>query len=83
MRVFMFPGQGSQQRGMGRESFDRVKQFTSIEQEIDEVLGFSVRTLCLENPANQLSQTQFTQPALYVTNALHYFAKVDQSGPPD
>ena len=78
MKAFMFPGQGSQRRGMGQELFDSVEQFTSIERQIDAILGYSVRTLCLENPENRLSQTQYTQPALYIVNALHYFAKIEK-----
>ena len=78
VKAFMFPGQGSQRRGMGQELFDSVEQFTSIERQIDAILGYSVRTLCLENPQNRLSQTQYTQPALYIVNALHYFAKIEK-----
>jgi malonyl CoA-acyl carrier protein transacylase len=73
MHVFVFPGQGSQRRGMGSDLFDNVPEFTSAEKEIDELLGYSVRKLCLEDQDSQLSQTQYTQPCLYVVNALHYY----------
>jgi malonyl CoA-acyl carrier protein transacylase len=76
MQVFVFPGQGSQRRGMGKDLFDKVPEFTGVEQEIDGILGYSVRQLCLEGPDNQLSQTQYTQPCLYIANALHYYSNV-------
>lgn len=74
MLAFIFPGQGSQKAGMGSGLFDTVKEFRAVEREVDDLLGYSIRKLCLENPENALRQTQFTQPALYVVNALHYYA---------
>jgi trans-AT polyketide synthase/acyltransferase/oxidoreductase domain-containing protein/rhizoxin biosynthesis acyltransferase len=76
MELFMFPGQGSQHRGMGGALFDEVAEFKALEPQIDELLGYSVRRLCLEDPDNQLGQTQYTQPALYVVNALHWFKEM-------
>jgi malonyl CoA-acyl carrier protein transacylase len=73
MHVIVFPGQGSQKRGMGQDLFDEIPQFVSAEREVDELLGYSVRKLCLEDANKQLSQTQYTQPCLYVVNALHYY----------
>jgi malonyl CoA-acyl carrier protein transacylase len=82
MTVFMFPGQGSQKRGMGQGLFDEVKEFTSIESQIDELLGYSLRQLCLEDTQSQLKETQYTQPCLFVVNALHgYKALADGAKP--
>ena len=83
MNVFVFPGQGSQRRGMGQDLFDQIPEFASIEREIDELLGYSVRTLCLEDANKQLTQTQYTQPCLYVVNALHYYKERAERGQPD
>jgi len=77
MKVFMFPGQGSQSRGMGGVLFD---QFPDLTAQADGILGYSVKELCLEDPRNELGQTQFTQPALFVVNALSFFKKVADSG---
>lgn len=82
MEAFIFPGQGSQRRGMGKELFDSVEEFAAIEDVIDSILGYSIRDLCLNDRDNRLKETQFTQPALYVVNALHYFSKARQAGYP-
>lgn len=68
-RALIFPGQGSQAKGMGAALFDAFADLTAI---ADETLGYSIRRLCVEDPDKQLGQTQFTQPALYVVNALTY-----------
>ena len=78
MIVLMFPGQGSQIRGMGRGLFDEVLEYAAFEKDVDVILGYSLRRLCLEDPDNRLKETQFTQPGLYVVNALHYFKAVSQ-----
>jgi trans-AT polyketide synthase/acyltransferase/oxidoreductase domain-containing protein len=75
--VYLFPGQGSQRRGMGRELFDKFPQ--QIES-ADWILGWSLRDLCLEDRDQRLRQTQFTQPALYVVSALTYLQAVEERG---
>ncbi len=67
--IFLFPGQGSQQKGMGAGLFE---EFPEITQAADDTLGYSIRALCLEDPRSQLTQTNYTQPALYVVNALSF-----------
>jgi malonyl CoA-acyl carrier protein transacylase len=73
MIAFLFPGQGSQRRGMGQGLFDEVREYSAVEKDVDRILGYSLRKLCLEDPGNRLKETQFTQPSLYVVNALHYY----------
>jgi malonyl CoA-acyl carrier protein transacylase len=80
MKTYMFPGQGSQARGMGGELFDAFPELTA---QADAVLGYSIRELCLEDPRKELNKTQFTQPALFVVNALSYCKRVEDSGAPD
>ncbi|CAM2069326.1 [Acyl-carrier-protein] S-malonyltransferase [Sulfidibacter corallicola] len=74
----LFPGQGSQERGMGAKWFDA---FPALLEKADEVLGWSVRKLCLEDPQDRLGQTRFTQPALYVVNALSWYGSRREGGP--
>ncbi|WP_438018411.1 ACP S-malonyltransferase [Sorangium sp. So ce315] len=81
--AFMFPGQGSQKRGMGAGLFDSVPQYRAVEKEVDALLGYSLRTLCLEDPENVLGHSQFTQPALYMVNALHYYQLLAEGMRPD
>src|SRR5258708_4248747 len=82
MIAFVFPGQGSQKRGMGQGLFDEVREYVTVEQHVDSILGYSMRKLCLEDPDNRLKETQFTQPSLYVVNALHYYKAVSQGTRP-
>jgi malonyl CoA-acyl carrier protein transacylase len=78
MDTFIFPGQGSQKVGMGAGLFDEVAEFREAEAAIDQLLGYSIRELCLQDPEKKLQQTQYTQPALYVVNALHYYKALAQ-----
>lgn len=80
MSVIIFPGQGAQYKGMGAELF---QQFPELVATADNILGYSIETLCLENPDNCLAQTEYTQPALYTVNALHYFSHLDNANQPE
>ncbi|NQZ12810.1 MAG: ACP S-malonyltransferase [Algicola sp.] len=80
--VFVFPGQGSQRQGMGRELFDRVPEYLAIESQVDDLLGYSLRRLCLQGPKAQLNHTRYTQPCLYTVNALYYFDALSQNKQP-
>ncbi|WP_221892359.1 ACP S-malonyltransferase [Teredinibacter haidensis] len=81
MKTFIFPGQGSQVKGMGGGLFD---EFSELTQQADEILGYSIKELCLENPKRKLNKTQYTQPALYVVNALSFYKKLkDTNVKPD
>jgi len=62
--------------------FDEVREYAAAEQEVDAILGYSMRMLCLEDAGNRLKQTQFTQPSLYVVNALHYYKAVSEGSRP-
>ncbi|MEU0679108.1 MULTISPECIES: ACP S-malonyltransferase [Streptomyces] len=76
-RIFMFPGQGAQRVGMGRELFDR---FPALEEQASDVLGYSLRTLCLEDPDGRLGDTRYTQPAMFAVNALALRAHLEDTG---
>lgn len=70
MKTYMFPGQGSQFVGMGNGLFER---YGELVEQADDILGYSIKKLCLEDSENSLHKTAFTQPALFVVNALSYF----------
>ncbi|MDC0708548.1 ACP S-malonyltransferase [Stigmatella sp. ncwal1] len=75
--IYVFPGQGSQTIGMGKELFPRYKHLL---RQADALLGYSVAELCLSGPQERLSDTRYTQPALYVVNALSYLEEVRRTG---
>lgn len=64
MIALMFPGQGSQAVGMGRDLFETYEAAHSTFDAASSVLGYDVAGLCFDGPADRLSQTEFTQPAL-------------------
>jgi malonyl CoA-acyl carrier protein transacylase len=74
----LFPGQGSQSKGMGAPLFDRFPDWTAA---ADEILGYSIRQLCLDDPRDELGQTRFTQPALFVVNAMTFRARREDGKP--
>ncbi|WP_328877590.1 ACP S-malonyltransferase [Streptomyces sp. NBC_00299] len=79
MKVYGFPGQGSQQRGMGKELFARHPRETAI---ADRVLGYSIEELCVHDPERRLGRTEYTQPALYVVSVLTYLDRLAEDPEP-
>jgi trans-AT polyketide synthase/acyltransferase/oxidoreductase domain-containing protein len=77
MITYVFPGQGVQKKGMGAEVFNEFPELTAI---ADQVLGYSIENICLEDPEGKLSLTQYTQPAIFIVNAFMYLKKCKESG---
>lgn len=67
--ALLFPGQGSQQAGMGKALAEAYPAAKALFDEADSVLGRSLSRLCFEGPEEELQRTENTQPALYVTSA--------------
>jgi len=70
--AFVFPGQGSQYAGMGKDVAEKYPAARRVFDDIDAALGFSISQLCFEGPDDQLKLTENTQPAiLAVSSAIH------------
>jgi [acyl-carrier-protein] S-malonyltransferase len=65
---FLFPGQGSQKVGMGKDLVERHPHLREFFARADEVVGFPLTRLCVEGPDSELVQTQPTQPAIFVVS---------------
>ncbi len=64
--AFVFPGQGSQYVGMGRDLAAQNSQAAAYFREADEILGVSLSRICFEGPEEELKQTKNTQPAIFL-----------------
>ncbi|MCX4545465.1 ACP S-malonyltransferase [Streptomyces sp. NBC_01565] len=79
MRALLFAGQGSQREGMGAEVLDAFPEHRAL---ADDVLGLSIRELCLHG-GDRLRLTRYAQPALFTVHALTYLAQREERGEPD
>ncbi|MDC0479208.1 ACP S-malonyltransferase [Flavobacteriaceae bacterium] len=70
MKAYLFPGQGSQFPGMGKDLFDRFEIAKEMFQASDEILGFDLSTILLEGSKEDLHQTRVTQPAIYLHSVI-------------
>tara|TARA_R110002124_G_scaffold109723_4_gene263146 strand:- start:7916 stop:8803 length:888 start_codon:yes stop_codon:yes gene_type:complete len=70
--AFLFPGQGSQFVGMGKDHYDSNPDFAEIVDQANEILGIDLKTIMFEGPEDKLKQTEFTQPAIFLHSVALY-----------
>ncbi|MPW26386.1 ACP S-malonyltransferase [Alkalibaculum sp. M08DMB] len=66
--AFLFPGQGSQYKGMGKDLYDNFSEARQVFELADASLPFKISEICFEDPNNQINQTRYTQPAILTTS---------------
>src|SRR5690349_24827758 len=75
----IFPGQGSQSPGMGRDLAEKFPVARQVFEEADDALGFAISRLCFEGPAEDLQLTENTQPAI-LTVSVAAFRALSEAG---
>ena len=66
MKAYIFPGQGSQFPGMGKDLFDKFEMAKEMFHVSDEILGFDLSTIILKGSKEELQQTRVAQPAIFL-----------------
>lgn len=66
--ALLFPGQGSQYIGMGKDLYETFPESKAVFDQADRILGFSLSKLCFEGPLENLTKTQYCQPAVFTVS---------------
>lgn len=70
MKAFVFPGQGAQFTGMGKDLYDNVPLAKELFEKANDILGFRITDIMFEGTADELKQTKVTQPAVFLHSVI-------------
>lgn len=77
-QAYIFPGQGSQFPGMGKDLFENNVEAEEYFQKANDILGFSLSDVMFDGTADELKQTKVTQPAIFVHSVIAFKCRADQ-----
>ena len=78
--AFLFPGQGAQAVGMGKDLYEQLPTARRVFDQADETLGFALSKICFEGPVDRLTATDISQPAIFVHSAAMLAVLAEQAG---
>src|SRR5437868_192929 len=81
MKAYIFPGQGSQFPGMGKDLYNSSPKAKELFEKANQILGFEITKVMFEGTEEELKQTRVTQPAIFLHSVI--LAKVAQDFKPD